>query len=259
MSHFLRHLVQRSLAPATASVQPRLASRFESGAAPMRFTAQHFESAAETSPTPPARFRPTTSPTPPAAPRVEIAPTPAPPATTVFPTTAPGIATVTPSFPSTVNLTREISISTLPTATNISSASLPSPPAFTSITAAMSSSHPHLATPASPSTLLVERVTDRLGEVSPTAPTIARMPSSASPVTPPAAAPSLATSSLFSPTTAPQIAAAVVSAAAPTVRVSIGRIDIRAIHPPSPTAARAPAPSRPPLVSLESYLKRDAK
>jgi hypothetical protein len=52
----------------------------------------------------------------------------------------------------------------------------------------------------------------------------------------------------------------VASAAAPTIRVTIGRVDIRAIHPTPPAPVRAPASAPRPLVSLETYLaERDAK
>ena len=46
----------------------------------------------------------------------------------------------------------------------------------------------------------------------------------------------------------------------PVIRVTIGRVDIRAIHAAPAVPARAPAPERRPLVSLEAYLsQRDAK
>jgi hypothetical protein len=47
-------------------------------------------------------------------------------------------------------------------------------------------------------------------------------------------------------------------APAPAVRVTIGRIDIRAIHEAPAALARTATPDRRPMLSLESYLKQRA-
>jgi hypothetical protein len=44
------------------------------------------------------------------------------------------------------------------------------------------------------------------------------------------------------------------SASAPTIRVTIGRVEVRAIH--SPTPAPKPAKPAPPKLSLEEYLRK---
>ena len=43
------------------------------------------------------------------------------------------------------------------------------------------------------------------------------------------------------------------STASPTIRVTIGRVEVRAIHPPAPTQKQATP--QPPKLSLEEYLK----
>jgi hypothetical protein len=56
---------------------------------------------------------------------------------------------------------------------------------------------------------------------------------------------------------APQTGAEPVSLpAAPTIRVSIGRIDVRAVLPPTPPAQRATSPRSGHKLSLEEYLKQ---
>jgi hypothetical protein len=44
------------------------------------------------------------------------------------------------------------------------------------------------------------------------------------------------------------------TAAAPTIRITIGRVDVRAVTPPAPTSRPAPAPPQP--LSLDDYAKQ---
>jgi hypothetical protein len=118
--------------------------------------------------------------------------------------------------------------------------------------------------PASSSTLLIEHVTERIRETHAVpgngSSLLAAVP--ASPIAAPAftSAPPAPRATPVSPSSTPDIHPNVAPAAAPTIRVTIGRVDIRAIRPTPPAPVRAAAPAAGPLVSLETYLKqRDAK
>jgi hypothetical protein len=42
---------------------------------------------------------------------------------------------------------------------------------------------------------------------------------------------------------------------APTVRVTIGRVEVRAVHPPAPSQTRPPSAPRSPRLTLDDYLR----
>ena len=254
MSNFFRHLLQRSLSPASATVQPRLASRFESGPAPARLT----EERRETSATAPVTAQPATSPPPLSpAPRREI----------LSPVASVPVATISNNLAQVPTSTALVS---LPAVSNSSAVTPPPPAIFPALVSAVSvpvSIEPRaiLSLPPIPTnTLLVEPIIERIREISP--PSAAAITSPASnanaPHPPTAFAP---TTRSFSPTPPSTSLArltpiATAPAPTPTIQVTIGRVDIRAIHAPSAPAARAPGPARRPLVSLEHYLnQRDSK
>ncbi len=252
MSNFFRHLLQRSLSPATATVQPRFASRFESGPAPARLT----EERRETSATAPFTAQPATRPPPLSpAPRGEIP----------SPVASVPVATISSNFAPVPTTTALVSLPAIPT----SSAVTPPPPAIlpalASAVSAPVSMEPRttLSLPPTPTnTLLVEPITERVREISP--PPAAAITSPASranaPHSPTAFAPTTRSFSPTPPSLARLTPIAATPAPGPTIQVTIGRVDIRAIHAPAAPAARAPGPTRQPLVSLEHYLnQRDPK
>jgi hypothetical protein len=121
--------------------------------------------------------------------------------------------------------------------------------------------------PPSPSTLLIEHVTERVREfhpasgngnsVSAAAPVSSGPAPALAPALPPSREPNVPP---LSSSTTPATSPFGPPAAAPIIRVTIGRIDIRAVAAAPPPAVRATPPPQRPLVSLETYLKqRDAK
>ncbi len=254
MSNFLRHLIQRSLSPA-ATLQPRLASRFESGAAPARFTEERIETAAAL--VAPMSSQPVVSAIRPLA----AAPAEEPnTAASPSPMEARLSATPPPEIPS---VAVPVATSPVPPAA-VSTAPAPvAPIASVTTPATTTASETFSLPPASTSTLLIEHFTERIREISP-APGIGvsssdttTIPSLSAPAFTPATPKPAA--ERISPSS-PPAALPPVAPATPAVRVTIGRVDIRAIHVPPATPVRAPAPDRRPLVSLEAYLsQRDAK
>jgi hypothetical protein len=253
--NFLRHLLQRSLAPAT-TLQPRLASRFEFNANPVRPTelAVETEVAAPVAPAPlPAVSGLAAQP---AAPRAESAQSAAPLASTQAPPPPASPPVFAPPRPPTV-------LPVPPAATPAFAA--PPPTVAPRATSSDSSAREVLSMPpASSSTLLIERVTERVRE-NYAVPANGSSLSAALPASPIAApaltlTPPAPRATPVSPSTTPVAHPTVAPAAAPIIRVTIGRVDIRAIHPMPPASVRAPASAPRPLVSLETYLtQRDAK
>jgi hypothetical protein len=99
-----------------------------------------------------------------------------------------------------------------------------------------------------------------VGALPPTAPTV-RAPSSGPPATPgtviarPAVTPSDEPVMAVRPAT-PTVSPPVPQSVPPAIRVTIGRIDVRAVMPPAPPAPRS-RPSRPgPTLSLKDYLQQ---
>jgi hypothetical protein len=121
--------------------------------------------------------------------------------------------------------------------------------------------------PASSTTLLIEHVTERIRESYPVPANGSSLPTAVPPssiatpsFTPTPPAPRTPGATPVSPKITPDTRPIVEPTATPIVRVTIGRVDIRAIHAPPFVPARASASARGPLVSLETYLKqRDAK
>jgi hypothetical protein len=77
--------------------------------------------------------------------------------------------------------------------------------------------------------------------------------------TPPTPAPAVAQPQITSYREAPEpvsIEHAVAADAGPTIRVSIGRVEVRAIMPPPPSAPRTKPARRGPTLSLDGYLQR---
>lgn len=258
MSTFLRRLLERSLA-STATVQPRLASRFEFVPNPARLSELTIETVAAA----PAASAPLPSVTdfaaPSAAPHPEIAKSAAP----VPPLAGPLPAAHPPAFP----------------ASPPPVAAIPPPPASQPITpppaappltesSVRSAREKFSLPPPSPSTLLIERVTERIREIHPvsgngssvsTAAAVSSGPAVAVASAPPPA-PRERIVPPLSPSTSPSPTSFGPPSAGPVVRVTIGRVDIRAIAPAAPPAVRATPPPQRPLIPLETYLKqRDAK
>lgn len=253
MSKFLRHLLQRSLAPA-ATLQPRLASRFESGPAPARFSEERVETFAAAPDVPPPSRPVASAASSVASPRAEIL-------STVV--SSPLVAASPPVAPPPVIVSAPAPLATspvppaanpAPVAPRAEAASFSAPPAVVREVFSLP--------PASPATLLIERATERIRESSPAPESAVSSSTVASAqVTVPTFTPALLApiAAPISPATPPS-ALPVVAPAAPTIRVTIGRVDIRAIHAPSTASVRALAPERRPIVSLETYLsQRDAK
>lgn len=169
------------------------------------------------------------SPRPVSAPAALPSPLPAPlsPAGLLSPLAQPVTATVTPTGPAPASL---------PSAVGVPRALSPNPAP----------------------TLLIERRTERIQERTTVAivrdPALNLVPSISHPAKPESSARSLAphpTPALIVP------AAPSPEAPAPTIRVTIGRVDIRAIRPPSaPATAPRLQPERSPVVSLENYLAK---
>lgn len=240
MSNFLHRLLQRSLSPAMATVQPRLASRYESDPAPARLSAERRETNALT----PLPSQPAVSTAPlTLSPQREIpSPSVPVPVTTLLNYLAP-----------TTSITAPVQLSAAPTASAVTPPPPTTSPAPTPIFPTPVATEPRetFSLPPHPSnTLLVAPSTERIRENHPTLAAgfslRSTTPTSLSPAPP-------------FPPTVPLPAA---PAPPPTIQVTIGRIDIRAIHAPTAAApvAPAPAPARRPLVSLEHYLnQRDPK
>lgn len=254
MSNFLRHLLERTLAPA-ATLQPRLASRFESGPAPVRFTEERIETFATPAVAPAPSHPVASAASPVASPRAEISSPVASALSVAVPPSAappPVLASVLVPLAASSVFPPNVQAPIAPPAQAVSISAPPSTAARETFS----------LPPASASTLLIERVTDRIRESSP-APGSGTSSSSVaktSAVTAPTIAPATRTpiAAPLSPAAAPAALPAA-PPAAPTIRVTIGRVDIRAIHAPA-APARTPAPERRPLVSLETYLRqRDAK
>lgn len=253
--NFLRHLLQRSLA-SSATLQPRLASRFEFNPNPVRPTELAIETEAST-PVAPAPFPSVPGPVAqPATPRAESTQSAAPLASMPAPPPSAPPPVFAPSRPLTVP-------PVIPAATPAPAAPPPSV-APLAISSNASAREIFSLPPVSGSTLLIERVTERVRENF-AVPANGSSSSAALPASP-AAAPALVSAppaprtTPASPSTTPVVPPIAAPAAAPIIRVTIGRVDIRAIHPTPPAPVRASAPAPPPLVSLETYLKqRDAK
>jgi hypothetical protein len=257
MSNYIRHLLRRSLGP-SATLQPRLASRFESNASPARLTELAVETGAAASvapaPLPSIPGLAAQSPEPRAETAKSDGPLPsmtAPPATSPPPVFASPISLAAPPIPP--------AASPAPVA--------PTPPVAPSVVPSTSTTHEIFSLPpASSSTLLIEHVTERIRESYPVPGNGISLSAAnpASPVGAPAFTPASPAPRAPEATPASSSATAAVPivapAAAPIIRVTIGRVDIRAIHPPPVAPVRASAPVRPPLVSLETYLnQRDRK
>jgi hypothetical protein len=254
MNNFLRHLLQRSLAP-SATLQPRLASRFESNAGPVRPPTEltiETETATPGAPAPlpavpvlAAQSAATRSESAQSASPLASMPAPPPPAQ------PPAFA---PSRPLAVQ-------PVLPDATPAPAA--PPPPVAPLATPSTSGAREIFSMPpASSGTLLIEHVTERIRESYPVPGSSLPTAVPASPIAASALAPAppAPRTTPASPSTAPVARPIVAPAAAPIIRVTIGRVDIRAIHPAPPAPVRVSAPDRRPLVSLETYLKqRNAK
>ena len=251
MSNFISHLVQRALSPAPSTVQPRLASRFENAVAPARqpeAQADGFSPSPGVSTQAPSAVARTPE-------RVKALP---PMAALAAPPTTPSSATPAPSPSSPVPvIARHHPLAT--------PSSLPSPPAPAPVPApraAASTGALEQLVELQPSThtLLVEHVTERVREI--------HLPSTASlSVAPPNPAPEhlivpaalpAPVSHKVPPTPAPLPILPPAAIAQTTIRVNIGRIDIRAVHTTPSAPAPRQAPVRRPLVSLEDYLKQRA-
>ncbi len=252
MSNFLRALAERTVAPTREGrLQPRLASRFESGPLPTSgATARQGSDRAEPgvvqhSPLGEHELRglPTESLSP-ASNSTAIDSHVHLNAVAIGSVAAVATNTPAPLTPETVNafLGREINPSS--SSSVFPFAKKRSDPARTS------------------STLLVEPTTPRTHSVA--FPTSAATPASLSPLDvnaanafPSHSASSTPASVAYGQDEARSLPANSSLPTAPTIRVHIGRVDIRAVHlPPAPATPRPPAPERRPLLPLEDYLKR---
>src|SRR5688572_17943589 len=257
MSNFLRHLLRRSLSPTTAAVQPRLASRFESGLASARITEEPRETLG---PAPVASQ--------PAASRVPSAPMSFPPPGESPPPAAPALGATPP--PTLAQAPFTPALVAWP-AVLASPAGTPPPPAILSALApavsASVSAEPR-AVPSLPppqaNTLLIEHIIQQVREPAPpSAADVSSVAPTADVVRPIAASAPAALSLAPTPASLPLAPLAPIVAGpapGPTIQVTIGRVDIRAVHAPAAPAIRVPVPARRPLVSLEHYLnQRDPK
>jgi hypothetical protein len=258
MSTFLRRLLERSLA-STATVQPRLASRFEFNPNPARPTEMAIE-AGGAEPVAPAPLQSVSDfAAQSAAPHAETAQPAAPlPSIAGPPPSAPPLF-ASPSIP--------VTVPAVPPAATPAPAAPPPPVAPLAAPSVDPARQIFSFSPASSSTLLIEHVTERVRESYPV-PGSGISLSAAAPASPAAApaftsappAPPMPIATPISPSTMAAARPIVPPAAAPIIRVTIGRVDIRAIHAVPPAPVRALASPQRPLVSLETYLKqRDAK
>lgn len=257
MSHFFRHLLERALAP-TASLQPRLGSRFENVSAPAVFAVKTAQPRSDdvTFPT----KRPFVGRIPNEAPLPSPPPECAgllsgPPLVAVKPVAVMPTPVVTPAGP------QPASRDPLPSIQDAAPAdqALHTQPCSVPGNAAGKSLTPPEVSPA---TLLIERVIEPMVE-----PPTGRHTATAMTKDPAQlrvgnlqmagddSAPFRRSLALQIPS-APAPHAATASDAPPSVHVSIGRVDIRAMHTPPPSTVPVAAADRPPLVSLETYLSR---
>lgn len=255
MTNFLRALAQRTIAPAReGQLQPRLSSRFESSPLPVgRPAAVQANGPTDIDPTRPTHL--TVHPEDPAFTTNSIAPD-----NSASPARA---ANVNPGA-----LTSEPSSTTSPLPSLLGNAHVL---AGQNLKPASTDPVPSLvehrsATTQFKSTLLIEPVTAQPPTFTPASPVSAAAPATASDEEtgatrlrprpgstkpPPMAAVAAAASS--TPVAAPL-------PAAPTIRVHIGRVDIRAIHSAEAPVPRPIPPPRRPLLPLDVYLeRRDSK
>ncbi len=283
MSRFLSDLLARSFAPSPA-IQPRLASRYEpasgapSASAAPAFTEEHVESIAPSfpeaslstlrsmsiSPRPAAATEPAPTasgaPLPPARaisdfaipdflPRSAVpfgsAPSPRPP--------APGASRMPEEAAKPESDRRPPPLATTPPRTlpsRVEDAVHPgdSSPAFPSLFFPRRDPRPSRA-PFAPASPEAEPRPPAAPTTSFPGPVTAPVPSSPAPplLSPPSTPPSV--SSVASPESSP--------APAPSIQVTIGRVEIRAAPPPpAPARPAASAPARRPALPLEEYLRR---
>lgn len=238
MSNFLRALAERTVAPAReGKLQPRLASRFESGPLPATSAATpQVKGPTEVDPSlprPPSfghdfRALPAES----LSPALDSAAIGSRSHLHPVTTNSAAFAPTNPPPPFSLGSTNAFS------AAEINASPNPS---------VLSSAADRSASARFASTLLVE-------------PTTARTPTAAPPSSVGAAAPAAPVERNAPTSLQPRsesVFAASLLSSAPAIRVHIGRVDIRAIHlPPAPATPRPPAPERRPLLPLEDYLKR---
>jgi hypothetical protein len=244
MNNFFHHLLQRSFAP-TPSIQPRLASLFEPSVAPLRGPAAPGEVHAETiAPTAPPTLAP-------------LLPASRPPAaaSAALLTPLPAATILSASVPAIVSAPAWVPASSLPSVQPAASAPTPADSsasrAQTRAASAKATREPLNLLQPTTHPLLIERVaprpSDGLVVAQPSAP-------DAAPVSL-ARAPSTIVPARLAPLDAPREAAS----PPPGIRVTIGRIDIRAVQEPAAVGlARPAAPGRRPVLSLEDYLKQRA-
>jgi len=253
MSNFLRALAERTVAPAReGKLQPRLASRFESGPLPATSAAtRQVNGPTEADPSlprPPSfghdfRALPAES----LSPALDSAAIGSRSHLHPVTTNSAAFAPTNPPPPFSLGSTNAFS------AAEINASPNPS---------VLSSAEDRSASARFASTLLVEPTTARtptaappssVGAAAPPAPFERNAPTSLQPRSESVFAASVASGR----DGAPPVPAASLLSSAPAIRVHIGRVDIRAIHlPPAPATPRPPAPERRPLLPLEDYLKR---
>lgn len=242
MSHFLRHLLQRALpAVSSGTLRPRLPARFENGRAPAAFTEEQIA-------------------TTPATPRVTAFEPTDPPAA---PTSAPSAHALTEKTgapaPSWIGPNPVMPPSPFPSL--LGTSSQPRPVATLSVPPPAYPVEVRRSLPFSPAaTLLVERKGERVYER--TKEPAARESSAAAPppgsVTP-ALPVALRSVSPQAGSTLPEVSPAPPAETdGRSIRVTIGRVEIRAVSSASsPTSAATRAQSvHSPVVSLENYLAK---
>jgi hypothetical protein len=253
MSRLLRHLVESARGPAPTALKPRLPSRFEGGRERGGFTEERVE---------------TTAPGPGTALPLDLRRTderPAVPASLDSQgpgDTAPAAASPAPPAAAPVAPAPAAPLAAPPFVAALRAASVPAeavPPREVP-TLLLVPSPPVPLVPPVP-TLLVERWREPQTEARPpapptsTAPAPVRRDGHAPQATRPA--PSAAHAPAVSRSEPSRPPAAVAPPSAPAVRVTIGRIDIRAVPPAPPAApARRPAPEPARGVTLDDYLAR---
>lgn len=249
----LRSLARRAVQPAASTLRPRVASRFETEVAPARLVEEHLETearpapATRAAPASSAAERPATA-TPlarateaaatPAGPRAELAPIA--PIAPVSPAPEPApmaLAWPTLTMPAP---TSQVTPATINLAT-------PSPPAAPLLPAA--------------STLLIEHATERVIERHVTETRLVAQDAARAEA--PTSAPRMEPTTLrpvVAPARPEPPAVALAPREAPAIRVTIDRIDVRAVHasPAAPAAPPSAAPPRAPALSLDDYLARRA-
>jgi hypothetical protein len=257
MTPFFRSLVQRAAAPSTGvGLQPRIVSRFEApGGSGPRFNIESTETIAP-APTPPIGVTSTPAPTPATVTSLPPAPLAASPA---LPTPA------APLVPSTALVVSATS-SPAPTTAQASSTSNPSEgraptaPTFHPVppVPAAAAERPSPLPP--PTTLVTERV-ERVRELrtdvlrpEPVRPTPAPIVATVAHPSREPRQPSVSVNRTASDRDA------IDAPAPPTVRVTIGRIDVRAVAGPAGSTPVRPASDKPvrPRTSLDDYLKQRA-